>query len=296
MKRQVTTIVLIVSSSLFAPVMLGAAEPDWGSVNAALGRAAKVQDDGTRRFGFPRTDLHVVKDGVSIEAPLALGSWAAFHALPDGAVMAMGDLVLQASEVNPVVSALQAGGVEVMAIHNHLIGETPPLTYVHFAAHGRAEKIARSLKTALEKTATPLGAPAPPTAPPAGESALLQRVEETLGHKGAMAGRVLQVSVARPETIQENDMVVPASMGMAIALNFQPVGERVATTGDFVLVASEVNPVVRELRSRGLEVTAIHSHMLAETPRLFFLHFWGLDTPETIGAALKSALGKTAAR
>ena len=295
MKRHVTTIALIVSSSLFTSA-LGAAEPDWGAVNTALGRAAKVQDDGTRRFGFPRTDLHVVKDGVSIEAPLALGSWAAFHGLPDGAVMAMGDLVLQAAEVNPVVSALQAGGFEVMAIHNHLIGETPPVTYVHFAAHGRADEVARSLKAALEKTATPLGPPAAAAPPPAGESVLLQRVEETLGHKGAMAGRVLQVSVARPETIQENGMEVPASMGMAIALNFQPAGERVATTGDFVLVASEVNPVVRELRSRGFEVTALHSHMLAETPRLFFLHFWGLDTPEAIGAALKAALGKTAAK
>jgi Domain of Unknown Function (DUF1259) len=295
MKPPVATIGLMVSSSLFTSA-LGAAEPDWNAVNTALGRTAKVQDDGTRRFGFPRTDLHVVKDGVSIEAPLALGSWAAFHGLPDGAVMAMGDLVLQAPEVNSVVSALQAGGFEVMAIHNHLIGETPTVTYVHFAAHGRADEVARSLRAALEKTATPLGPPAATPPPPAGESVLLQRVEQTLGHKGVMAGRVLQVSVARPETIQENGMEVPASMGMAIALNFQPVGERVATTGDFVLLASEVNPVVRELRSRGLEVTALHSHMLAETPRLFFLHFWGLDTPEAIGAALRAALVKTAAR
>jgi hypothetical protein len=273
-----------------------ATEPDWDSVNTALGRTAKVQPDGIRRFGFPRADLHVVKDGVSIEAPLALGSWAAFHGLPDGAVMAMGDLVLQAAEVNPVVSALQAGGFDVMAIHNHLLGETPPVAYVHFAARGRADEVARSLKAALEKTATPLGAPAPSPTPSAGDAAVLQRLEESLGRKGAMAGRVLQVSVPRPETIREDGMEVPPSMGMAIALNFQPVGERVATTGDFVLIASEVNPVVRELRSRGFEVTALHSHMLAETPRLFFLHFWRLDTPEALGAALKAALGKTAAK
>ena len=109
-----------------------------------------------------------------------------------------------------------------------------------------------------------------------------------------MAGRVLQVSVPRAETVQENGMPIPTGMGMANALNFQIVGEKVATTGDFSLVASEVNPVIHELRSRGIEVTALHSHMLAETPRLFFLHFWGLDKPEVIGAALKAALDRVA--
>ena len=290
-----------VSSSLLAAWILAspalaAPDPDWGAVDAALGRAAKVQPDGVRRFGWPRTDLHVVRGGVTIEAPLALGSWAAFHGMPDGAVMAMGDLVLTAPEVNPVVSALQTGGFEVMAIHNHLIGETPPLTYVHFSARGKADDVARALKAALEKTATPMGTPGPPPSPAAEEAALLHRVEESLGRKGTMAGRVLQVSVPRAESIQENGMEVPATMGMAIALNFQAASGRVATTGDFVLVAAEVNPVIRELRSRGVEVTALHSHMLAETPRLFFLHFWGLDTPEAIGGALNAALSRTSAK
>ena len=295
MNRRLVSSSLLAASIFVSPAM-AAPDPDWQAIDSVLGRAAKVQPDGVRRFGWPRTDLHVIRGGVTIEPPLALGSWAAFHGLPDGAVMAMGDLVLAAQEVNPVVSALQAGGFEVMAIHNHLVGETPPLTYVHFTAHGKADEVSRSLKSALEKTATPMGPPGPPPAPTADESALLRRVEEALGRKGTMTGRVLQVSVPRVESIRENGMEVPASMGMATALNFQTAGDRVATTGDFVLVAPEVNPVIRELRSRGLEVTALHSHMLAETPRLFFLHFWGLDTPETIGAALKAALGKTAAK
>jgi hypothetical protein len=109
-----------------------------------------------------------------------------------------------------------------------------------------------------------------------------------------MAGRVLQVSVPRAESVQEAGMPIPAGMGMANALNFQIVGEKVATTGDFSLIAAEVNPVIHELRSRGIEVTALHSHMLSETPRLFFLHFWGLDKPEVIGAALKAALDRVA--
>lgn len=289
-----------------APALLGAwtlcasahgqTEPDWEAVNEVLGRAAKVQPDGVRRFGWPRSDLHASRDGVAIEATLALGSWAAFCALPNGEVMAMGDLVLAERELNPVVSALQAGGVDVLAIHNHLIGETPRVVYMHFSGHGRAADVARSLKAALEKTGTPLGPPGVPQTPSPAESAALQRVEEALGRKGAMAGRVLQVSVPRSEVIREGGMEVPATMGMATALNFQVVGDRVATTGDFVLIASEVNPVIRELRSRGLEVTALHSHMLDETPRLFFLHFWGSDEPAAIGSALKAALARIATK
>jgi hypothetical protein len=261
-----------------------------------FGKPAKIQADGVRRFGWPRADLHVTRDGVAIEPALALGSWAAFEGMPGGEVMAMGDLVLLGPEVNPVVSALQAGGVEVLAIHNHLIGETPRILYLHFAGKGAAPEVAKTLKAALEKTATPLAASGAAAALSPAEAAAFQRVEEALGRKGSMAGRVLQVSLPRAETVRDNGMEVPNSMGMANAMNFQVVGERVATTGDFALVASEVNPVIHELRSRGIEVTALHSHMLAETPRLFFLHFWGLDKPETIGAALKAALERVATK
>ena len=268
--------------------------PDWEAVEKVFGRPAKVQPDGVRRFGWPRTDLHVTRDGVAIEPTLALGSWAAFAAMPNGEAMAMGDLVLLGAEVNPVVSALQAGGAQVLAIHNHLIGETPQILYLHFSATGPAVAVAGTLKTALERTATPMTQSAAAGALSPAETAVFQRVEEALGRKGSMAGRVLQVSVPRAEAVQENGMQIPNGMGMATALNFQIVGERVATTGDFSLVASEVNPVIHELRARGIEVTALHSHMLAETPRLFFLHFWGLDKPEAIGAALKAALDRVA--
>jgi hypothetical protein len=269
-------------------------DPDWDAVEKIFGRPPKVQPDGVRRFGWPRTDLHVTRDGVAIEPTLALGSWAAFAAMPNGEAMAMGDLVLLGDEVNPVVDALQTGGAQVLAIHNHLIGETPRILYLHFSASGPAAALANTLKAALARTATPGTTPAAAPALSPAESSRLEKVEENLGRKGSMAGRVLQVSVPRAETVQENGMPIPTGMGMANALNFQIVGEKVATTGDFSLVASEVNPVIHELRSRGIEVTALHSHMLAETPRLFFLHFWGLDKPEVIGAALKAALDRVA--
>lgn len=271
--------------------------PDWEAIERTFGRPAKVLPDGVRRFGWPRTDLLVTRDGVPIEPALALGTWAAFHDLPNGEVMAMGDLVLLGAEVNPVVSALLAGGVEILAIHNHLIGESPEVVYLHYSAKGASAEVANALKSALERTATPTGQPvASAQAPSAEETAVFQQMEEGLGRKGSMAGRVLQISVPRAQSVQEDGMEIPNGMGMAIALNFQIVRERVATTGDFVLVASEVNPVIRQLRSHGIEVTALHSHMLAESPRLFFLHFWGLDKPKTVAAALKAALEKVATK
>jgi hypothetical protein len=126
------------------------------------------------------------------------------------------------------------------------------------------------------------------------DKAALDEVQEVLGRKGSMAGRVLQVAVPRAAKIEEAGVEVPPSLGMATALNFQVVDGRVATTGDFVLIADEVNPVIRELEAHGLQVTALHSHMLRESPRLFFMHFWGCDEPARIAAGLKAALGRVA--
>lgn len=264
---------------------------DWSAVDKVFGTAGKDLPGGVHRFGWPRTDLKVSLSGTPVEAALALGSWGAFLADKDGA-MTMGDLALLESELSPVVTALQAGGLDVLAIHNHLVKESPHVVYVHFAGHGDPAALARGLKGALEKTKTPMAAAAPRTEATTAEHAIYKKVQDALGHTGTMAGKVLQVGVPRAEKIEEHGMEIPASLGMANSMNFEIVGERVATTGDFVLVASEVNPVIRELRAHGLDITALHSHMLQELPRLFFMHFWGIDTPEKIGDALKAALSK----
>jgi hypothetical protein len=234
---------------------------------------------------------------VEIEPPLALGSWAAFHGAPDGKdVVAMGDLVLLGSEVTPVARELKARGLEILAIHNHLLEETPRVMYLHFHGHGEPDAVARALRSALEKTATPLAAPGPPPSPTPEQQALLQRFQDALGRKGTMAGRVLQIGVPRAGPIREDGMEVPSSMGMATAINVQASGKGVAATGDFVLTADEVNPVVAALQANGIEVTALHSHMLREEPRLFFMHFWSVAEPEKIAAGLKEALAKTASK
>jgi hypothetical protein len=273
-------------------------KPGWGPVDEVFGRSGKDLPGGVHRYGWPRTDLAVRVGTVAIEPALALGSWAAF--LPTGngdEAMTMGDLVLLDSEVNPVIDALQSKGLEVTAIHNHLIGETPRLLYVHFQGQGEALLLARALRAALEKTRTPVPAAAPKaTAIGAADEKVFEGIQRILGHNGTMAGRVLQIGVARAEPIEDGGMAISPAMGMAIALNFQVAGVKVASTGDFVLRADEVNPVIRELHRHGIEVTALHSHMLREEPRLFFLHFWGAGSPEEMADGLKGALAKVATR
>ncbi|MGH9315963.1 MAG: DUF1259 domain-containing protein [Thermoanaerobaculia bacterium] len=288
---------------LLAPCAgMPAADPpggSWESVDRVLGETGKDLPGNVHKFGWPRTDLRVTLAGITIEPALALGSWAAFQKTGNGEeAVVMGDLVLLGPEVPAVVGKLQAGGFEILAIHNHLIDETPRLLYVHFHGRGEAEAIAKTLKTALDKTNTPLRAAAaktPVKLSPAQEKTF-EKVQAALGRKGTMAGHVLQVTVPRAAPIEQDGMEVPPSMGMAIAMNFEYLGARVAATGDFVLAADEVNPVIRELRLHEIEVTALHSHMLREEPRLFFLHFWGVGGPEKIAEGLKAALATVATK
>ena len=268
----------------------------WETVDKILGRPGRVFPGEIHKYGWPRSDLQITVGGVRVEPTLALGSWAGFmKTSTEGHLMTMGDLVLLSDEVNPVLRALQAGGLDVLAIHNHLIGESPQVIYVHFGGHGEPQQVAKALRNALDATKTPLAALATAPASSSGaEAAAFDKIQAVLGRQGSMAGRVLQVAVARAGKIEEEGMEIPASVGMATALNFQVVDKGVAATGDFVLVAEEVNPVIRELESHGIQVTALHSHMLRETPRLFFMHFWGVGDPARIAEGLKAALGEAA--
>ena len=264
---------------------------DWNPVEAALGRSGKLQPGDIYKFGMPRTDMHVTVGGVTIKAPLALGSWVAFHKMGTDA-MVMGDLVLSEREVEPVMLKLQQGGIEQTALHNHVLNESPRVMYMHISGHGDAVKLARALHDALALTGTPV----PSTAAPAAQALTIDAdaIGKVLGSKGAVNGGVLQFSVPRAEKITDEGREIPPSMGTANAINFQPTGQgRAAITGDFVLIASEVNPVIRALRENGILVTAVHSHMLTEEPRLFFMHFWANDDALKLAHGLSAALGKT---
>jgi hypothetical protein len=267
---------------------------DWQKVDDAFGRKATVAGD-VHRYGFPRTDLQVTVDGVAIKPAFALGSWVAMKPV-SGGVMAMGDLVLLETEINPVMSKLIENGVEITAVHNHLLRANPATFYMHVGGHGDPVQMAQAIHTALGASKTPLQATAPVAAQAAVELDTAQ-IEQIIGAKGQANGGVFQLAVPRRDGIAEHgaQLVPPGPTGVATAINFQPTGGgKAAITGDFVLVADEVNPVIKALRANGIEVTAIHSHMLSEQPRLIFMHFWANDDALKLAKGLREALDKTA--
>jgi hypothetical protein len=246
------------------------------------------------RYGLPRSDLKVSLDGVDLKPGFALGGWIAFEPMGDKAMM-MGDLVLTESEINPVMSKLLAEGLQVTALHNHLLRANPPTFYMHVAGTGDPAQMARLVRAALEESRTPFDIKPPAEATAASQSVDFDmgKVESAIGHKGKANGGVYQFSVPRADAIKMDGMAVPGAMGTAIAINFQPTGGgKAAITGDFVALSSELNPLITALRDNGIEVTAIHNHMVGEEPRAFFIHFWANDDAvklaNGLGAALKT--------
>jgi hypothetical protein len=280
------------AAALFAVTGADAQSIDWAKVDGILGRSGAVGGQ-VHRYGFPRSDLQVTLDGVTIRPTLALGGWVAFQPMGNMA-MAMGDLVLLQTEVNPVMAKLIEGGMEVTAVHNHLLRAEPLTFYMHVGGHGDPVKMAETLKEALAVSKTPLTA-APAGQPPAIDLDTAQ-IDQILGAKGANNGGVFAVNVPRRDPITEHGMSVKEPiMGGATAINFQPTGSgKAAITGDFALVGSEVNDVVKALRANGIDVTAIHSHMLTEEPRIIFMHFWANDDAIKLAKGLRAALDKTA--
>jgi Domain of Unknown Function (DUF1259) len=272
-----------------------AQEIDWKKVDEAFGRSGAVSGD-VHRYGFPRTDLTVTLDGVTIRPTLALGGWIALKPAHGGA-MAMGDLVLLETEITPVVTKLIANGLEITAIHNHLLRGNPATFYLHVGGHGDPAKLAAAIREALAESKTPLAAPAPAASPPPAIDLDTAQLDQIIGVKGNANGGVYQFGVPRRDPVTEGGMqIAPAGpMGVATAIGFQPTGGgKAAITGDFVLTGEEVNPVIKALRDSGIEVTAVHSHMLTEQPRLIFMHFWANDDAIKLARGLRAALDKTA--
>jgi len=267
---------------------------DWQKVDDAFGRKAAVISGDAHRYGFPRTDLSVTLDGVAIKPALALGGWVAFKAMNDDA-MVMGDVVLLEDEINPVMTTLIENGIEITALHNHLLRANPATFYLHIGGMGDPVKMATAIRTALAQSKTPLAAPAATTPPPIELDTA--QLDQIIGVKGQANGGVYQFGVQRrdPATEKDASLAPPGPLGMATGIGFQPTGGgKAAITGDFVLTADEVNPVIKALRANGIEVTALHSHMLDEQPRLFFMHFWANDDAIKLARGLRAALDKMA--
>jgi uncharacterized protein DUF1259 len=270
-----------------------AAQSEWKAVEDVFGFPPANLPGGVARFNMPRKDLHVTVGGTEVKPGLALGSWAAFHRVGDNDVMIMGDLVLTEDEVAPVMKALEDGGVQVTALHNHLNGESPKIMYVHMGGHGDPVKLAQAIKHAVGLTKTPLpqGAPAKETADLGFDVAA---VEKIMGRQGNVSGGVLHFNVPRAEKLTEEGMETPPSMGAGTVINFQPTGNgRAAIAGDFAITGKEVGPVMKILEENGIQPVALHSHALDDVPRLFYMHFWAVDDAVKLAKALRSAVDQT---
>jgi Domain of Unknown Function (DUF1259) len=289
--------VLLLSGGLITWIATAhAQEIDWKQVDTAFGRPATAVSGDVHRYGFPRTDLTVILDGVTIKPPLALGGWIAIKPM-HGDAMAMGDLVLLETEIKPVMTTMIENGIEITAVHNHLLRANPATFYMHVSGHGDPAKLATAIRAALAESKTPLGAPAATGAPPPAIDLDTTRLDQIIGVKGQANGGVYQFGVPRRDSIKMAGMpLTPVGpLGVATAIGFQPTGDgKAAITGDFVMTAEEVNPVIKALRAGGIEITALHSHMLDEEPRLFFMHFWANDDAIKLAQGLRAALDKMA--
>jgi hypothetical protein len=287
----------VVSAQAPSPQPRPPAGLDIAAIDKAIGRSGQPMAGDVYRIAFPRTDLKVTVGGVPVLPGLALGTWAAFKAAGAMAVV-HGDLVLLDTEVNPVISSLQDHGFEIMGVHNHLLNETPSIMYVHYWGHGSATMLAQALKEALGQSNTPIAAQTAPTptvvgGAPDGAALPADQIQQAIGLKGTVANGVLALAQPRPETIQMMGVTLPPSMGMATSINFQSAGAgKVVATGDFVMIADEVNRVARALRMHDIAITALHNHMVHGTPELYFMHFWGEGDATAVATGLKAALAE----
>jgi len=291
MKLKLTLLTLLAAVAL--PALGNAADIDWKKVDTALGKAAAISGE-VHRYGLPRSDLHVTLDGVAIKPALALGGWVAFAPM-HGEAMVMGDLVLLETEITPVMTKLLAGGLEITAIHNHVLRASPATFYMHVGGHGDPEKMAAIIRSALSASNTPFDAPATTAGPAPAVDLDTAKLDQIIGVKGTANGGVYQFGVPRRDPVMESGMQVSGPLGGANAINFQPTGNgKAAITGDFLVAGNEVNPLIRALRAGDIEVTAIHSHMLNEQPRMFFIHFWANDDALKLARNVRTALETTA--
>lgn len=263
------------------------AAADFSEIEKIMGAKNQLQE-GAWVVRFPRSDLKITIAGEAMPTALGFVSWAAFKDMGDQ-TMVMGDLVLLEKEVNPVITALEQNGIQITALHNHFFWENPRVMFMHIGGTGSKAALAKGLRLALDQTATPkaVAATAPgPRAP--GPSLNTQRLEQILGHKGQVSGEVFKITVGR-QGVKMGGMELTSSMGLNSWAAFVGTDARAHVAGDVVMTASEVNRVIRALRQGGIDIVAVHNHMLDEQPHVFFLHYWGSGPAESLAKTVKAA-------
>ena len=271
---------------LFISVGLGLSQgyaADLSEVERILGVPGQIQA-GAVVFSFPRSDLKVAVDGDPVPTALGFGSWTAWKVMGND-FMIMGDLVLLEKEINPVITALAQANINVTALHNHFIGEEPRIMYMHIGGMGPAATLANGLRHALDRTGTPR-TPASASAPVLALDT--KRIEEIIGHPGKAGGGVFKITLGRPG-VKMGGVQLTASMGLNTWAAFAGTDERARVAGDVAMTAPEVQKVIRELRKGGINIAAVHNHMLDEAPRIFFLHYWGKGPAEKLAETVHDA-------
>ncbi|MGE0337264.1 MAG: DUF1259 domain-containing protein [Gammaproteobacteria bacterium] len=264
-------------------------------IEAAAGTAATLSTDGVVRIGWSRNDVDVTVDGMAFPPAAGLGSWAAFTETDHG-VMVMGDNVVFRDEVDAVIDAAFAHGLEITALHNHFFYDEPIVYFMHVGGQGEPAALARGVK-AMWDAARAIRRETPEPAdrfggpiPQPGEGRIDPGpIEQIIGADATVnAGGVVKVTLGREARMHGKDF--GASMGLTTWAALSGSDELAAMDGDFAMRAEEVTPVLRALRQADIHVVALHNHMMGETPAYYFVHFWGVGSTKTLAAGFKSAL------
>lgn len=266
---------------------------DTAIIAAVTGMKGTVKN-GEYKITVPQNDLHIVVDGFKIIPPMGLGTWIAFTPCGDS-VMMMGDIILSENDVAPVQQEVIRQGLSITAIHNHFVRNRPNVMYMHIDGFGNAAKLAANAKAVLEKVSQVRGAD-PKAAK--GDSVVntlnIAMLDSLMAHKGEMNKGVYKYTIGRPDVmLREHGVPISTFMGFNTWAAWQGTPERAAVAGDFTMLMDEVQPVIKTLIENGIEVVAVHNHMVHEEPKIFFLHYWGIGTAEKLAKGLRAALDKT---
>jgi hypothetical protein len=268
---------------------------DYKQVLDALGRQGDFKE-GVLKVNIPRSDLKVAVDGVATPTPFGFGGWVALAKGTGGHDVMMGDLVLTEQEVNPVMSALLDQGLAVTAIHNHFFFETPRIFYMHVHGHGRSADLATKLKPALAL----IGKTAPAASAMASGKPLEGRLDtaalsKIIGTPGEASGTVYKITISRPD-IKMSEMGAPINsrMGLNTWAAFYGSDAEAVVAGDVAMLEAEVQPVLRSLRAAGIDIVAMHHHMIGTTPNVIFLHYWGKGPAQKLAAGVRAAVDQLA--
>ena len=286
-------LVLLASSCCIfsgASVLAQDVPADYQEVLKSLDRKGDFKA-GVLKVNVPRNDLKITIQGFSTPTPFGFGGWIALTKSADGSDVMMGDLVLLQEEVNPVMSALLDNGIDVTALHNHFFWDDPHVYYMHVHGMGKAADLARHVKPALDLIGHVPSAAAAPASSGAGTPLDTAKLAKIAGHEGEQTGAVYKITVGRDDLgMKEHGAVINARMGLNTWAAFVGTQEDAAIAGDVAMLENEVTPVLKALRKNGLDVVAIHHHMIEDRPVVIFLHYWGRGPADKLAGGFKAAL------